>query len=147
MTRRLPAVLILAVTGSLPLLLLGCPKKPPPPVEVVDAAPAAPVDSGPTILTPLDDDSGPDAAEAAAPKKAYHPPANTNAAAIKQCCAALRTEAKALGASPESGVLITLAGQCDQFAVAATSGNAPEFAAIRQMLSRGTMPAACQGIK
>lgn len=137
------AALMIAFTSAIPLLMLGCPKKTP---DVVDSGPAAPevVDSGPTVLAPLDDDAG-DAAEAEAPKHGGGKPVNPNTARIKQCCNALRTQAKGLGTSPEANILLNVATQCDAFAVAATSGNAPEFAAFRQMLVGHTLPASCQG--
>jgi hypothetical protein len=141
------AVIAVSFMGILPLLLLGCPKKPPPPVEVPDAAPAPEVDSAPTVLTPLDEMDAGDGGEAEAPKHTYHPPVNGNAAAIKQCCGALRTQAKTLGTSPEANVLIGLSVQCEQFAMAATTGNAPEFAQLRSMLKGRSLPAACQAIK
>ena len=78
------AVIAVSFMGILPLLLLGCPKKPPPPVEVPDAAPAPEVDSAPTVLTPLDEMDAGDGGEAEAPKHTYHPPVNGNAAAIKR---------------------------------------------------------------
>jgi hypothetical protein len=131
--------------SAVPFVLFGCPKKPPPPVETVDSAPPpAETASGPTLLQPLDDSLDVDAAEASAPKHAGKP-GNANAARIKQCCAALRGQAKNLGSSPEANLLIGFAGQCDAFAVAATSGNAPEFATFRQMLIGHTLPPACQG--
>ncbi len=150
MTRRISArraVLMLAFTGVLPLLMLGCPKKPPPPPDVPDTAPAE-VDSGPTVITPLDEDDAGDAAEAEAPKKHYGgSPANGNAAAIKQCCSAMRAQAKTLGTSPEANQILSVAQLCDTFAMAATSGNAPEFAVIRNALKGHQLPTACAGIK
>jgi hypothetical protein len=152
MTRRLSArraVMMLAFTGLLPVILVGCPKKPPPPAaEVPDTAPAPEVDSGPTVITPLDEEDAGDDADAGPPKKHYGgQPSNGNAAAIKQCCAAMRAQAKSLGTSPEANQLVSAAQICDTFAIAATSGNAPEFAMVRNALKGHQLPTACQGIK
>jgi hypothetical protein len=150
MTRRITArraLFTLVFTGALPILLVGCPKKPPPPPpDVPDTAPAE-VDSGPTVITPLDEEDAGDAAEAEAPKKKYGPAPNANAAAIKQCCNAMRAQAKSLGTSPEANQVLSVAQLCDTFAVAATSGNAPEFAMVRNALKGHQLPTACQGIK
>jgi hypothetical protein len=151
MTRRITlrrALFTLAFTGALPMMLLGCPKKPPPPPpDVPDTAPAE-VDSGPTVITPLDEEDASDAAEAEAPKKRYGgAPTNGNAVAIKQCCAAMRAQAKSLGTSPEANQILSVAQMCDTFAIAATSGNAPEFAMVRNALKGHQLPAACMGVK
>jgi hypothetical protein len=145
MIRRSSALLAITCMAAAPYLS-GCPKKPPPPpVDTVDAAPApADTSSGPTVLQPLDDDLGVDAAEAGPPKKVAKP-GSANAARIKQCCAAIRNQAKSMGTSPEANLLVGFAMQCDQFAVAATSGNAPEFAAFRNAIAGHTLPPACQG--
>ena len=150
MTRPLTAhraLITLAFTGVLPMILLGCPKKPPPPPpDLPDTAPAE-VDSGPTVITPLDEEDAGDAAEAGAPKKRYGQAPNGNATAIKQCCNAMRAQAKSLGTSPEANQILSVALLCDTFAVAATSGNAPEFAMVRNALKGHQLPTACQGIK
>jgi hypothetical protein len=148
MTRRTlrRALTSLAVTSALPLLLLGCPKKTTPSADA-GAPPPTASSSGPTVLTPLDDDAGDqDAAEAAPPPHATGHPVNINTAHIKQCCTALRTQAKALGASPEANVLLSFAVQCENVAAQAGGGNAPEFAAFRQLLKGRVLPAGCQGL-
>ncbi len=139
MIRRSPivrAATVIAFTGAIPLVLMGCPKKTP---EAVDSGPAtvAEVDAAPVVLAPLDDDAG-DAAEAEAPKHATHP-WNPNKAHIQQCCNALR---KQFGTAPEAAALVN---SCDTVA-AQTTGTAPEFAMFRQLLQGRTLPAACQGL-
>ncbi|MBC7052009.1 hypothetical protein G6O46_23655, partial [Salmonella enterica subsp. enterica serovar Enteritidis] len=80
------------------------------------------------VLTPLEDDAGADAdADADAAKKATGPGVPTNVARLRQCCGQLRTQAKAMGASPEAGMLLAAAQQCDGLAAQAGPGaNAPE---------------------
>jgi hypothetical protein len=129
--------------GVLLPMLAGCPKKPD--VTVPDAAPVAVVvpDAAPVDLTTTDD-SGVDAGiDAALP--AHHPGGNANVAKIKACCNALRTQAKAMGSSPEGGVILGIASQCDAVAVqAGTAGTAPELAVIRNMMKGRTIPSVCQ---
>jgi hypothetical protein len=147
--RRARAAVVIFCTSLVPLLLLGCPKKPPPPPPDPEPAPTAEVDSGPTVITPLDEEDAGDAAEAEAPvKRKPGPPVNSNAVAIKKCCNAMRTQAKSLGTSPEANQLLQVATMCDTMAIAATSGNAPEFAMIRNALKGHQLPTgACDGIK
>ena len=135
--RRAMSMLVFA--SALPLFVLGCPKKQP---EVVDAGPPPPpvIDAGPTQVGPLDDDGGDEAeAEAAAPKHTG-PGVNVNTAHVKQCCNALR---KQFGTAPEVQALILA---CDNVALQAGSGTAPEFAAFRQLLKGRVLPAGCQGL-
>lgn len=136
-----------AIFSAVPLLV-ACPKKETP---VVDAGPPPePVveDAGTTVLVPLEDDAG-DAgedADADAGKKATGPYVPTNVARLKQCCNQLRIQAKAMGASPEAGMLTSAAAQCD--ATAATfgnSGSAPELGAIKALLAGRNIPAVCAG--
>jgi hypothetical protein len=144
--RRVSSVILFV---ALPVLLLGCPKKPAPAVE--DAAPAAPPPaSTPTVteLAPITEDAGEDAAaEAAAPKKwtGGAPAYNANQAKIKECCNAMRAQAKQMGSSPEAFQLNALAGQCDGFAIqVGPQGTAPELAQLRQLLKSIKLPGACQ---
>jgi hypothetical protein len=136
------AALSVSVFGS-----TACEKKPPP-AAAVDAGgpPPAPSDTAPVVLTPLDDslDSGTDAP----PPKPRGPGGggNTNAARIKQCCNALRSQAKNMGGSPEANIVVGLAAQCDLIAIQAAGGTAPEFAQLRSMLKGRTIPAACSGM-
>lgn len=128
------------------VLLLGCPKKEQP--VVVDAAPPPPpvVEAAVVDLTPIVEDSGPDVVEASAPK--YTGPAvNPNVARIKQCCAAIRKQAKDLGNSPEAATIMSAAASCDQLAAqAGSSGNAPELAIVKQLMAGKPMPAVCAGL-
>ena len=70
-----------------------------------------------------------------------------DAAAIQQCCIAMRAQAKSLGPSPKANQILSVAQLCDTFAIAATSGNAPEFAMVRNALKGHELPTECQGIK
>ncbi len=139
------AAFFLAFTMSVPLLLMGCPKKQPP---VEDAGAAPPPASTPEVteLAPLTDDGGEEAeAEASAPKKAGGGGYNSNQMKIKQCCNAMRAQAKAMGAnSPEAFQINGLAAQCDMFAAqVGPHGNAPEFEQLRQILKSIKLPTAC----
>lgn len=72
---------------------------------------------------------------------------NAGLARLRQCCAALAAEAKRLGASPEAGVLLSAAAQCNALvAQAGPSGNAPELGALRAMLAGRKVPAVCGGL-
>jgi len=105
------------------------------------------VDAGVTQLEPLDEDSGPDAAPPAAPRKGGGAPSGGgNAGKIRQCCAAMRKQAQGMGPSPEANIVMGLAAQCDIVAAQAVGGSAPEFGAFRQMLAGRTLPAACSGM-
>ncbi|HEY8076715.1 MAG TPA: hypothetical protein VIF62_21465 [Labilithrix sp.] len=114
------------------------------PVPIVDAAPPAVTPDTPTNLAPLtDDDAGEDAGNDAGPKKpgVFVDP---KVARIKQCCGALRTQAKALGASPEAGLILGAAAQCDGIAAqAGAKGTAPELGFLRTIR---TVPPICQGL-
>lgn len=130
-------------------MILGCPKKP---VEVVDSgAPVAvEIDAAPTLLAPLDEDAGWDAGPDAAVKKPGGGNGlNTNQNRAKQCCNALRSQAKALGNSPEAQQLLGVAAMCDGIAVQVgptKGGNAPELAPLRALLAGKTVPPICQGL-
>jgi len=138
----------LATSGIVVVATPGCEKKAPPPVETPPPPPPV-VDAGVVQLTPLDDAG--DAAPEAATGPARHgggggPSTSANTARIKLCCNAIRGEAKKLGAAPEAMMMMTIAAQCDLVAVQASSGNAPEFGQVRQMLKGRTVPNACQGM-
>lgn len=137
---------IVTFTLFLPATLVGCPKKAPP---VVDAEAPPPPASTPSVteLAPLADDGGPDAdAAETGPKKAGGGGGlNSNQLKIKECCNAMRTQAKAMGNSPEAFQITSMAGMCDNFvAQVGPQGNAPEFAQLRAMLKSIKLPAACQ---
>jgi hypothetical protein len=77
------------------------------------------------------------------------PGLTSNQARAKQCCNALRTQAKALGSSPEANILMGFAVQCDAVAMQigpTTGGQAPEFAALRTLLQGHSMPGVCSGL-
>jgi hypothetical protein len=137
----------LAFSTVLPLLVMGCPKKEP---AVEDAgAPPPPPSSAPTVteLAPLGDDGGPDAdaAPEAGKKASGGGGLNTNQLKIKECCNAMRAEAKSMGSSPEAFQVNALAAQCDAFAVqVGPAGNAPELAQLRAILKSVKLPTACQ---
>ena len=138
------AIFAVAIFSALPLLA-ACPKKE---VAVVDASPPAPeVDAAPLVLTDLVEDAGEDAADAAeAGKKATGPGVPTNVARLRQCCGQLRTQAKAMGASPEAGMLLGAAAQCDTLAGQAGPGtNAPELGILKTALAGRNIPPICSG--
>jgi hypothetical protein len=142
---RSRAMSMLLLGSALPLFVLGCPKKSAP--DVPDSgAPIAVIDSGVTVVGPLDDGGDDGEAEAEAAPHHTGPAVNINTARIKQCCNAIRSQAKQLGASPEANILTGLALQCDNVASQASSGTAPEFAAFRQLLKGRVLPAGCQGL-
>src|SRR5262245_37247495 len=92
-------LLAFSIAAAAPLLV-ACPKKEVPAAPEA-APPPAPVEAAVVDLTPIVEDAGPDVYEASAPK--YTGPAvNPMVARIKQCCAAIRAQAKALGSSPEA---------------------------------------------
>lgn len=134
----------LLVTASALVCVAAC-KKPEP--AVVDAgAPPPPVviDAAPAQLAPLD------AVDAALEIDAAPPPAHhagsglsTNQARAKQCCNALRAQGKT------DPILTAIAAQCDTVAMQigpTSTGQAPEFGALRQMLKGHNIPALCSGL-
>lgn len=135
-------------------LLLGCQacKKEQPVVVVVDSGPPPPVvDAAPAEIAPLDTlDAGDDGDANDAAKKPTGPGLTTSQLRAKQCCNALRNQAKALGASPEAAQLQGLAGMCDTIAMNLgpnKGGNAPELEPIRQLLKgKATLPPLCSGL-
>jgi len=142
-TRR--TIFALAIFSAVPLLV-ACPKKPTPEVDA-GPPPPPPEEASTTVLVPLEEDAGADAdADADAGKKATGPYVPTNVARLKQCCGQLRTQAKALGASPEAGMLMGAAAQCDALASqAGPSGTAPELGVIKQLLAGRNIPPVCAG--
>ena len=134
----------LLVSASVLLCAAAC-KKPEP--AIVDAGappPTVVIDAAPAQLAPLD------AVDAALEVDAAPPPAHrpgsglsTNQARAKQCCAAIRAQGKT------DPILTALAVQCDTVAMQigpTSSGQAPEFGAIRQMLKGHNIPALCSGL-
>jgi hypothetical protein len=132
-----------AVVVSIPVVLVGCPKKAPPAVEEAAAPPPA---STPEVaeLAPLVEEAGADA-DAAPQKKWTGPGMNPNQLKIRACCDAVRKQAKAMGSSPEAFQVNSMAVMCDTFAAqVGPQGNAPEFNQVRQILKSVTLPSACQ---
>ncbi len=69
-----------------------------------------------------------------------------NLARLQQCCAAIATQARAMGASPEAGMLLSAAAQCSALVAAAgPNGNAPELGALRTAMAGRNVPAICAG--
>ncbi len=138
-------VFALAVFSFLPLLV-ACPKKEPPPVPDAAPPPPPPPQEEASVLLPIEDDAGADADAAEAGKKFTGTPVNTNVARLKQCCNQLRIQAKAMGASPEAGMLMSAAAQCDTMASqVGPGGTAPEMGVIRNLLAGRNIPPACAG--
>ena len=122
---------------SLPVVLLGCPKKP---VPVEDAGEPAPAPTpSVTQLAALTDDGGDDAADVAAPKKWNGPAVNPNQMKIKACCNAMR--------ATHDPTLMAVAMQCDALASqVGPSGSDPAFAQLRAILKGAKLPGACSGM-
>ena len=134
----------LAVFSCMPLLV-ACPKKETP---VADAAPPPPPEpeASTVVLTPLEDDAGADADAAEAGKKFTGTGVSTNVPRLRPCCGQLRTQAKAMGASPEAGFLGGAAAQCDGLAAQAGPGaNAPELGILKTALAGRNLPPICAG--
>ena len=133
---------------ALPAVWAGCSKKPEPVVEQPKPEPPAPAPTPEvTELAPLVDDAGVDAAAPVAKKPAGGGGggANANQLKVKQCCNAMRAQAKQLGSSPEANQINAFALQCDIIAgQVGPQGNAPEFNQLRAVLKSIKLPAACQ---
>ena len=71
---------------------------------------------------------------------------NANVARLKQCCAAIAAQGKAMGASPEGAMLVSAGAQCNAIAAQAVTGNAPELATFKQLLAGRNVPAVCAGL-
>ena len=134
---------------AIPTVILGCPKK----TVVADTDSGLPppvvIDAAPTLLAPLDEDAGYDAGPDANKPKHTGGGLSTNQLRAKQCCTALRTQAKALGNSPEAQQLLSIAAMCDGVAVQigpTSGGQAPELAPLRQILQGKSVPPLCQGL-
>ena len=126
----------------------GCSKKAEPVEQPKpEAAPAPAPTPEVAELAPLVDDAGVDAG-APVVKKATGGGgggANANQLKVKQCCNAMRAEAKQLGSSPEANQINAFALQCDLIAgQVGPQGNAPEFNQLRAVLKSIKLPAACQ---
>jgi hypothetical protein len=138
-----------AIFSVLPLLV-ACPKKQEP---IADAAPPPPQpvveeDAAVTVLEPIAEDAEADAAaDADAAKVATGHAVSTNVQRLKMCCQQLRIQAKALGASPEAGMLKSAAAQCDTTATqfGKSGGSAPELGVIKTLLAGRNVPPVCSG--
>ncbi|MFO0677414.1 MAG: hypothetical protein U0169_12845 [Polyangiaceae bacterium] len=146
------AFVTLALVGAVPVVVAcsGCKKDPPPPAPVVEApTPVATVPPALDLTTLIDAGEDADAADADAAKKPTGPGLTNNQANAKRCCSALRSQATALGPSPEGAQLIALAATCDQMAMqlGPTSGpTSPEMTGLRTMLKSVKLPPACSGL-
>jgi len=148
---RSRAVLFFVLSSTLPLALLGCPKDKPAPDSGPAPAPTPTPTPSETVLAPLVEDAGDDGgADADAAKPKYTGPVlNTNQVRVKQCCSALRAQAKSLGTSPEAAQITQYATLCDTLAIQVgptSTGQAPELAPLRTMLQGKTIPPVCQGL-
>jgi hypothetical protein len=149
--RRLPSVrkvlVAFAVFGALPLAV-ACEHKP----TVVDAGLVA-SDPGRTVDAWVEDAADAadawdawDAADAADAAKKPGVGLPTNVVRLKQCCNQLRIQAKAMGVSPEAGLLLGAAAQCDTIAAqAGPSGTAPELGLLKAALAGRNVPPVCAG--
>ena len=132
--------LFVVMSLSLPVVLLGCPKKPAPVVEEAgEPAPAA----TPSVanLAPLTaDDAGEEAgADAAAKRWGGGPAVNPNQLKIRACCNAMR--------ATKDPMFAAIAGQCDMLAAqVGPSGSDPAFNQLRAILKGQKLPAACSGM-
>jgi hypothetical protein len=138
-------VVAFAVFGALPLAV-ACEKHP----TAVDAGlvataavDAAVADDAADAADAWDAWDAADAADAAKKPGVGLP---TNVVRLKQCCNQLRIQAKALGASPEAGLLLGAAAQCDTIAAqAGPSGTAPELGLLKAALAGRNVPPVCAG--
>jgi hypothetical protein len=133
--RRAATFVIMSV---LPVVLLGCPKKPAPVVEDAGEPPPA---ASPSVaqLAPLTDDGGDDAAPEAGKKWGPGPNVNPNQMRIKACCNAMRAS--------HDPTLMAIAMQCDTIAnQVGPSGSDPAFAQLRAILKTAKLPGACSGM-
>jgi hypothetical protein len=127
---------LFVISMTLPVVLLGCPKKPAPVVQ--DAGDPAPPAPSVTQLSALTDDAGDEAPEAG-PKKWNGPSVNPNQQKIKACCNAMR--------ATHDPTLMAFAMQCDALASqVGPSGSDPAFAQLRAILKGAKLPGACSGM-
>jgi hypothetical protein len=145
------AVMFFVVTSVLPLAVVGCPDKNKGTPDTGPAPSATPTPTPTeTALAPLVEDAGEDVVDAGPDVKKYTGPGmNTNQLRVKQCCNALRNQAKSMGTAPEAANLTSAAALCDQLAMGvgpSTQGQIPELAPLRQMLQGKTIPPLCQGL-
>ncbi len=133
----------IAVAGIIPTLS-ACPKKTQP--AVADAEPPAVViDAAPTVLEPLGEDAGVDAAEAGHHATGNWKPQDPLVQRLGQCCSALAKQAKDNGNPPD---LMPAVNTCNMTVAQLKSNpNAPELNALRPLLKLvKNLPALCAGI-
>jgi hypothetical protein len=146
-TRR--SLSALAIAAALPLFMNGCAgcKKPAPAEDAAPPTPAA-TDAPPLDLTPLDDDAGSDAADAAEAGRRYTGtgvPVDDNIAKIRACCSAMANQAAHMQNGPEKGQLQIAAAQCSGLAAALTPGSpaAAQLGQLRALLAANKLPSLC----
>jgi hypothetical protein len=126
------------ISMSVPVVLLGCPKKPVP-VEDAGEAPAPAPTPSVADLAPLTDDGGEDAAPEAGKKWGGGPAVNPNQMKIKACCNAMR--------ATHDPMFMAAAMQCDSLAAqVGPAGSDPAFAQLRAILKGQKLPGACSGM-
>jgi hypothetical protein len=133
------SALFFVFTLSMPLVILGCPKKPAPVEDAGEPPPAA--TPSVTSIAPLTDDGGDDAGDGSdgAHHGGYGPAVNPNQAKIKQCCNAMR--------ATHDPMFMAVAAQCDALAAqVGPSGSDPAFAQLRAILKGQKLPGACSGM-
>jgi hypothetical protein len=137
-------VVAFAVFGALPLAV-ACEHRP----TVVDAGLVATATVDAWVEDAADAADAWDAWDAADAADAAKKPGvglPTNVVRLKQCCNQLRIQAKAMGVSPEAGLLLGAAAQCDTIAAqAGPSGNAPELGLLKAALAGRNVPPVCAG--
>jgi hypothetical protein len=132
------AVFFVAFMLGLPMLTMGCPRKPTPMVDAGEPPPAA----SPSItnLAPIEDAGEETGGDADAAKKwGPGPNVNPNQQKIKACCNAMR--------ATHDPTMMALAMQCDALASqVGPSGSDPAFAQLRAILKTAKLPGACAGM-
>jgi hypothetical protein len=139
MTRSLRSACLFAFTFSLPLVVLGCPKKPAPVEDAGEPPPAA--SPSVTNLAPLTDDGGDEGGDASDGGHRWGPGPNVNPnqMKIKACCNAMR--------ATHDPTIMSLATMCDGLAAqVGPSGSDPAFAQLRAILKGQKLPGACSGM-
>ena len=136
------SLLLLTCVSAVAALVAAC--KHDSAAPAFDAAPAPVVDAAPAQLVPMDEDAG--STIDAAPAPVHHAGGgglSNNQARAKQCCTALRAAGKT------DPMLSAFAAQCDMVAMQigpTSGGQAPEFAALRNLLKGHNIPAVCSGL-
>jgi hypothetical protein len=127
-------------------VVTGCPKKEdkPAPAPTATVTVAAPVDTGPAELVPVEEDAGVDAGDSGDSGKKTGVGVANNVARLRACCAQIQGESRRMGMSPEAAMLAGVAAQCNAMAnQAGPNGTAPELGTLRNLLKVRSIPA-CQ---